>query len=102
MAVATADLDRILWRLDYIIALLWAMLGEESKMAGELDSLRSQVEQTVTVERSAIVLLQGLKTALDAAIASGNPAALTDLSAQLGASAGALADAIVANTPAAP
>ena len=100
--MAGADIDRVLWRLDYIIAVLWAILGEESKMAGELDSLRSQVEQSVTVERSAIVLLQGLKAALDDAIASGNPGALTDLSAQLGASAGALADAVVANTPASP
>jgi hypothetical protein len=48
------------------------------------------------------VLLQGLKAALDDAIASGNPAALTALSQQLGAQTQALSDAIIANTPATP
>ena len=94
--------DKILWRLDYIISLLWALLREEIKVAGELDALRAQVANTTSVEQSAITLLQGLKTALDNAIASGDPGALVDLSAQLGVGAGALADAIVANTPAAP
>jgi hypothetical protein len=71
-------------------------------MAGELDALTAAVNQATTVEQSAIVLLQGLKAALDDAIASGNPAALTALSQQLGAQTQALSDAIIANTPATP
>ena len=71
-------------------------------MSAELDVLTTQVAANTEVEASAIVLLEGLKSALDAAIASGNPAALTALSTQLEFSRAALAAAIVANTPAAP
>jgi hypothetical protein len=67
-----------------------------------LDDLTAQVARNSDVEDSAIALLQGLKKALDAAIASGNPAALTALSTQLGAKTDALAAAVVANTPATP
>lgn len=71
-------------------------------MAGELDALRAQVARNSDVDASAITLLRGLKTALDAAIASGDPAALTALSNSLGASTDALAAAVVENTPAQP
>lgn len=83
-----------------VIALLNQIIARETAMAGELDALRLQVEQNNTVIGSAITLLQGLKAALDAAIASGDPAALTALSASLGATDAALAAAITANTPA--
>lgn len=68
-------------------------------MAGELDTLTTDVANGATVEQSAIVLLQGLKAALDAA--GTDPAKLAALSASLESSNQALADAIVANTPAA-
>lgn len=71
-------------------------------MSAQLDSLVAQVAALETVEDSAIALLTGLKTQLDAAIASGDTAALTELSARLGVDTQRLADAIVANTPAAP
>ena len=64
-----------------------------------LDDLKTEVEQVKTVEQSAVTLLQGLKAQLDAAIASGDPAALEALSADLKNSADALAAAVVANTP---
>jgi hypothetical protein len=82
--------------------LLNLILTGVTKMAGELDALTAAVQRNSDVEDSAIVLLQGLKAALDAAIASGNPAALTALSTTIGAKADALAAAVVANTPAAP
>lgn len=66
-----------------------------------LDVLTAQVKANTDVEASAVTLLGGLKKALDDAIASGNPAALTKLSSDLGASQAALSAAILANTPAA-
>lgn len=65
-----------------------------------LDDLTAAVAAEDTVVDSAITLLQGLKAALDAAIASNNPAALTALSNSIGAKTKALSDAVVANTPA--
>ena len=71
----------------------------EIKLASELDELTLKVAETKTVTESAIVLLQGLKAKLDAA--GTNPVALKALSDSLAASGTALADAVVANTPAA-
>lgn len=74
-------------------------------MAGELDALTAAVANNGTVIDSAMVLIQGLKTKLDEAIAAnaaGNPAALQALSDALGAQDAKLAAAIPANTPAAP
>lgn len=81
------------------------ILGRIKTMAGELDTLTTQVASNTTVIESAIQLLQGLKVALDAAIAAnnaGNPTALLALSDSLGAEDAKLAAAVVANTPAAP
>ncbi len=72
-----------------------------NKMANELDDLKAAVAKDTAVDQSAITLLNGLKAKLDAAIASGDPAQLTALSAQLGSNAQGLADAVTANTPAA-
>ncbi len=71
-------------------------------MAGELDALKQQVADSITVEESAITLIEGLKEKLDAAIAAGDPAALQALSDSLGAEKDKLAAAVTANTPAEP
>lgn len=68
----------------------------------ELAKLETQVTANTDTEASAAALLGGLKTLLDAAIASGDPAKLTELSVKLGTSQAALAAAVVANTPAGP
>lgn len=68
-------------------------------MSNELQTLTDQVTASVTVQESAITLLNGLKAALDAA--GTDPAALAALSASLGTEQQKLADAITANTPAA-
>ncbi len=68
----------------------------------QLDNLKAAVARDVQVESSAVTLITGLKSALDSAIASGDPAQLQALSDSLGASTDALAAAITANTPAAP
>ena len=71
-------------------------------MAGELDTLEASVTRSKTVEGSAITLMQGLKGALDAAIASGDMTRVQAISDGIGANTDALAAAVVANTPAAP
>ena len=65
-----------------------------------LDDLRNTVAQNRDVTESAITLLEGLKQKLDDAIASGDPNALAQLSADLGSETTRLADAVTANTPA--
>ena len=82
-----ADLHRIIQALERIMA--------------ELDDLKAAVARETEVDESAIVLLNGLKAKLDAAIAAGDPAALKALSDSLGAESQKLADAVSANTPAA-
>lgn len=76
------------------------------ELQAALDALTGEVGQTGTVEESAIALLTGLKTQLDAALAAGTPQEvidqLTALSAQLDARQAALSTAISTNTPAAP
>ena len=89
-------------RLDQIIELIHQVLIKEDQMANELADLQAKVAAEDTVIDSAIVLLQGIKAALDAAIAAGNPAALAALSTDIGAKTQALSDAVVANTPATP
>lgn len=66
-------------------------------LMSELSDLQAEVAKAVTIEASAIVLIQGLKAALDAA--GTDPVALKKLSDSLGAEDTALAAAIVAGTP---
>lgn len=83
-----------------LVVQLTRIEGKVNTMAGELDTLKAAVAANTTVIGSAIALIQGIKAKLDAAIAAGDPAALTALSAELGAQDQALSDAVTANTPA--
>jgi ADP-ribosylglycohydrolase len=71
-----------------------------------LDGLNTKVAALETVEASAITLLQGLKSALDAALALGDPAAIVaavqTVSDKIGADTDTLAAAVAAGTTAAP
>lgn len=69
-----------------------------SKMANELETLQTEVQENQTVIGSAITLLQGLKAQLDAA--GTDATKLAELSAQLDSQSNALAAAVAANTPA--
>lgn len=83
--------------------ILGAIHHEARKIMNDLTEIKQKVTETLGAERSAVVLLGSLKSALDAAIASNstdNGAALKDLSDSLGAGAADLAAAVVANTPA--
>ena len=85
-----------------MLNLLSAIYRKVMIMAGELDNLTTQVAANGDVIDSAIVLIQGIKSALDAAIAANDPAALQSLSDALAAKDAELAAAVEANTPAAP
>jgi hypothetical protein len=87
-------------RLEEIILLLQVLRKQESKIMADLTALTAAVQRETDVEQSAVVLLQQLKSQLDAA--GTDPVALKALSDQLGSNADALAAAVVANTPAAP
>lgn len=70
-------------------------------MATVLEDLVREVQESRTVTESAIILLNGLKAALDAAIAAGDMSAVQAAVNDLDAQQAALAAAITANTPAA-
>jgi len=80
--------------------LLKLILQKVNSMSASLDDLTAKVAATKTVAESAIVLLQGLKAQLDAA--GTDPVALKALSDSLADTDQKLADAVTANTPAAP
>lgn len=81
-------------------ALLAAIVAQGELMSQEMDTLEAQVAQTLTVEQSAITLIQGIADKL--ADAAGDRAKSLALAGQLKTSADALAAAVTANTPAAP
>jgi hypothetical protein len=89
-------------RLQRIETQLSVVHGRIIAMAGELDAMEAMVRHNSDVTDSAMTLLVELKMKLDEAIASGDMARVAALTAELGAKTQALADAIVANTPAAP
>lgn len=84
-----------------LAAVLHAITQKLNHIMSALDNLKTQVTALETVEASAVTLLQGLKAALDAAIASGDPAAIQAVADQLGTDTATLAAAVAANTPAA-
>lgn len=83
-------------KLDKIAAFLQTF---EGMTMSALTDLQDAVTKEDTVIDGAVTLLTGLKAKLDAA--GTDPAALKALSADIGAKTQALADALVANTPAA-
>lgn len=87
-------------KLDDILTRLTALQAQGVLVANELQALTDRVTETETVEQSAIELL----TNLSAQIASlkDDPVQLQALADRLAAKRQELADAIVANTPAAP
>jgi len=84
-------------RLDVVLNALFHVLLLEYHIMDMLDDLTAKVENNGSVIDSAIVLLRGLKSKLDAC--GTDPVKLAALSASLGQKTTALADAVVANTP---
>jgi hypothetical protein len=87
-------------KLDRILSLLEIVIRKENIMAGELDALTQAVADEETVDASVITLLGQLSAQITAA--GTDPAKLSALTTRLQAQKQALADAVVANTPAAP
>jgi hypothetical protein len=69
-------------------------------MSAEMDALTAAVARDVEVETSAITLINGLAAQIVAL--KNDPVALQALADSLTASSSQLADAVTANTPAAP
>lgn len=88
-------------RFDRLDRTLDTLLAKETTMAKTLDDVLADVTAETTVTQSAITLLQQIKAALDAAIASGDVTKIQAISDQLEANTAALAAAVTANTPAA-
>ena len=95
---ALQRIEQRLQRIDHKLALI---IWKEEEMSAEMDTLTAAVRRNSDVEDSAVLLIQGIAKQLADAIAAGNPAALTALSAELNAKADSLAAAVSANTPAA-
>jgi len=86
------DLEEALDKLDLIII-------NQEKLMATIAQLQEAVTRNTTVEDSLLTLLQGIVQQLKDAIASGDPAALDAVVAQIDASTQKLTDAVVANTP---
>ena len=86
-------------KLDQILNILGEIQRKEVAMSAQLDALTAQVKANTEVEASAVVLLKGLAAQIEAI--KTDPVALQGLSDSLKASADQLAEAVVANTPAA-
>lgn len=71
-------------------------------MSQAIDDLADAVKSNTDVVQSAITLIGGLADQLDAASNTGDMSAVSDMAAQIRASAQALADAVAAGTPADP
>lgn len=101
--VEIPELVETLGKLDAKLSTLLVTSASVSRevhhMSAELDALTTTVNDTKTVEDSAIVLLTNLSGLITAA--KDDPAALTALAADLKAKSDQLAAAVVANTPAA-
>jgi hypothetical protein len=99
-AVVVANNPGLSAKLDTVIGFFGVIQQQESTIMADLSQLTTDVASNGTVIDSAITLLQGLSAAL--AAAGTNPAQLAALQQQLEAETTNLANAVAANTPAAP
>lgn len=90
--------------LSSIESSLARLATQETNQMSALDDLKSAVEQTQSVEQSAVVLIQGIAKQLSDALANNSAAsndpALAQLRDQLNSSAAELGAAVAAGTPA--
>ena len=79
--------------------LLHRLLERQGEIMADLTQLQAEVERNTAVDESAITLLNGLAAQIESI--KTDPAALQALANSLKSSSDALAQAVVANTPAA-
>ena len=85
-------------KIDNLTRLVEQLLEKEIIMSEQMDKLTTEVTETITVQQSAVVLLQGLSAQIEAL--KTDPVALQALADSLDTSSNELAAAITANTPA--
>jgi chromosome segregation ATPase len=95
-----AKLDDLEGKLDEALALLRALTQRGEVMSQELDALQAQVAKNTDAEQSAVTLLGQLLGLIRAN--ANDPAKMTALANDLDQSRARLAEAVIANTPAAP
>jgi hypothetical protein len=76
---------RIHWQLERLLIAVCENNWRIRIMAGELTLLQTEVQETKAAIADVLAYLVTIKTKLDEAIANGDPAALTALSAELDA-----------------
>lgn len=86
-------------RLTRIERKLDELIEQGRKIMADLTALQAEVDRNTSVEKSALLLIQGIAAQLQAA--GTDPAKLATLLGQLKANDDELAAAVVANTPAA-
>ena len=87
-------------KFNIIVKLLEEAWKKEEKFMATIEELEAQIRESVAVEQSAVLLIQGFAARLEAA--GVDPEKLAQLKADLDASEQNLAAAVAANTPAVP
>ena len=93
-------LDAMSKKLDLVLTTGQQIQHMETKIMAAIDDLQAAVAAEDTVIDSAITLIKGIPALI--AAAGVDPAKLTALQADITAKSQSLADAVAANTPAAP
>lgn len=97
MTVSNSELLHYLERINNRLAQIHAsVVTLEVNMAGELEAVRTEVEQMRTVQQGAVTLLDGLAAQIDSL--KNDPAALTALAEDIRAQRTGLAEALVRDT----
>lgn len=91
------EIEIIHTRLDLVARLIRTTQHLETEIMTDLTALQASVNETTTVEQSAITLIDGLADQIRAL--STDPAALAALADQLSTQSAALAADVAANTP---
>lgn len=98
--IQIGGLDEVKTTLDQIMAAVRVLQERIMDMTAELTTLQDQVTETLSVEQSAIILIQGLADQI--AAIKDDPAAIQALADSLHAKSDELAAAVIANTPEVP
>lgn len=102
VTINVADQPDIMAKLDKILAILQSSSIKETETMAAVEDLIKRVERNTDVTQSAVVLINGLRQELAAAVASGDWNQVETLSRKLDSNSDALAAAIAANTSAEP
>lgn len=95
--IVLEKLNKVSSQLENVTSILKNLVKEDKQIMAALDDLTAQVTAQVTVEDSAITLLNQLTVLIQQA--GTDPVKLAALTSQLKANADTLAAAVVANTP---